>query len=401
PTQASSLKLSDAIKRTLSEHPSLKVFKFRQAALDGQQQTQALTPAYEVAFEVEDLSPTGNLNKLDNAQLTVSLSSIVEMGGKRDARVDVVNGRRSRLEAQQEIEGLNLLGEVTRRYILVLSVQERLALATYASELAEETLEEAQKRVKAGIAPEAEIKRAMAAIGNARLTASSERQQLDYAKRALTLMWNKTTPQFSRVEGDLFHFGADIQFDLLFAKVKQNPAIMLLASEKRLKEAQLRLADTQSSANISWSVGFKHMLDTNETALIAGFSMPLFAPNRHSGAMATAQAARDEVVANKEVTLLKLRTQLYRAYSNRKQAIFTVNSLKNSIIPTLEQALEQTQIAFQRGVYSYLDYLTARQELLFARRALIESASAALRYGADIEQLIAEPLSHPSPGVRP
>ena len=159
------------------------------------------------------------------------------------------------------------------------------------------------------------------------------------------------------------------------------------------------MARTQSSADIKWSVGIKQNQDMGDTGLTAGFRMPLFAPRRSAGAIISAQAARDEVAVRKEATMLKLRNELYHAYTNRKQAIFTVKSLKNSIIPRLEEALNETKIAYQRGRYSYLEYLTARQELLFARRALIESASSALRYGADIEQLIAEPLPASQYGI--
>ena len=391
-SEESTLTLSSAIKRTLEENPSLKVFRFRQTALDGQQQTSTLNPAYEIGFEAENFAGTDNFQALDSIEFTLSLSSIIEMGDKRDARISVINNRSSLLEAERKIKSLNLLGEVTRRYIDVLAAQERVALAKEATQLAKDTLLEVDKRSRAGVAPTAEVKRAMAVVGNAKLTASSEQQQLDYSKLALTMMWNETTPLFARVNGNLFQFSADIEFNKLFAKIKQNPAILAFLTEERLKDAQLRLARTQLSADIKWSVGIRQIQDMNDTALTANFSMPLFAPKRNTGAIISAQAARDEVAVRKEASLLKLHSQLYRAYSSRKQAIFTVKSLKNSIIPTLEMALDETQTAYQRGRYSYLDYLTARQELLFARRALIESASSALRYGADIEQLIAEPL---------
>ena len=53
----------------------------------------------------------------------------------------------------------------------------------------------------------------------------------------------------------------------------------------------------------------------------------------------------------------------------------------------------ETQAAYQRGRYGYLDYVSARQELLSAERTQIEAAAAALTYGAEIEQLTAEPLA--------
>ncbi len=390
--QQNSLTLSSAIKRTLTQHPSLKVFEFRQASLAGQQQTQNLKSGYEVGFEVENFGGSGDLTMVENAEFTVSLSSIIEMGDKREARVGVVNNQKLLLEAERKIATLNILGEVTRRYIAILAAQERVALAKEATQLAQETLLEVEKRAKAGAAPEAEIKRAMAAVGNARLTASSEQQRFTHAKLALALMWNETSASFDRVDGKLLQFSADVAFNQLFAKVKQNPVILAFATEARLKAAQLRLAQTQSSADIKWSVGLRQVQEVNDTAFTAGFSIPLFAPKRNAGAVISAQSARDGVGARREATLLKLRTQLYHAFSNRKQAIFTANSLKDRIIPLLEDALNETQTAYQRGLYSYLDFLTARQELLFARRAMIDAAAAALRYGADIEQLIAAPL---------
>lgn len=387
------LTLSSAIKRTFKDNPSLKVFKFRQKALEGQLQSQSLKPAYEVGFEMENFAGTGDIGVFNSTEFTLSLSSILELGDKRKARAGVISSRSSQIAAMREIEALNVLGEVTRRYIDIIAAQERLLLAKEATLLAEDTLTEVEKRLRAGVAPAAEIKRAQAAVGNARLTTSSEQQQLDYAKVALAMMWNETTPSFTRIEGNLYQFATDIKFEVLLAKVKKNPEILIYATQERLREAQLRLARTESNADIKWSVGIKQIQVLNDTALTAGFSMPLFSSKRNAGAISSAQAAHDEVIVKRAATMLALHNQLYRAYANRKQAIFTAQSLRNSIVPTLTEALNETQIAYQRGRYSYLDYLSARQELLFARRAMIESAAAALRYGTQIEQLIAEPLS--------
>ena len=317
----------------------------------------------------------------------------MELGGKRNARIGVAESQLGQVEAKRKITALNLLSEVTRRYIDVIAAQERLLLANQATLLAEQTIQEVKKRSKAGVAPEAEVKRALVALEHAKLIASSEQQQqLHYSKMALAMMWHETTPSFAQVEGNLYHFSADIDFDTLYNKVKNNPEILTYAAEERLRDAQLRLAKTESSANIKWSVGIKQIQDINDTALTAGFSMPLFSSKRNSGAIISAQAKRDEVTVKKAATMLSLRHQLYRAYANRKQAIFTANSLRNNIIPTLDSALDETKVAYQRGLYSYLDYLSVRQELLSAQRAMIESASSALGYGIEIEQLIAEPL---------
>ncbi len=388
----SELSLATAINQTLGKNPSLKIFKFRHDVLRGKYQTVNLNPAYDLSIEAENFSGSGSRTNFDSSELTVSLSSVIELGGKRQARINVVQSANSKFEAQRQIQALELFGEVTRRYIDVLAAQSRVLLAEEATQLAEDTLLEVNKRSRAGAIPEAEVKRAQAAAGQTRLTVSSEKQQLGYFKVALAALWGEQTPSFTTVSGNLFQFDEDVEFNKLYNKVKQNPAIQIFASEQRLRNAELRLAKTQASTNIRWSVGLRQFQDTMDTAVTAGFAMPLFSASRSEGVIASATVARDEVATQKEITLLKLHTQLFHAYSNRQQAIFTLRKLQNSIIPALEQALKETQQAYQRGRYSYIDYLTARQELISARRTLIDAAAAALRYGADIEQLTAAPL---------
>ncbi|NLR24417.1 TolC family protein, partial [Pseudoalteromonas maricaloris] len=286
-----------------------------------------------------------------------------------------------------------LMAQVTEKYVEVLAAQQRVILAENALSLAQETLEIVSQRNRAGATPEAEVKRSKAVIAQANLTLQSEQKRLEYLKLSLSAYWGETSVSFSRVTGDLFQFGNDSDFSSLFAKLEKNPAIQVYASEQRLKEAELQLAKTESTANIKWSVGVRRSQEVNDTALVAGFSLPLFAEKRNSGAIASALAERDQVAIEKEATKLRFRNHLLRAYSNRKQAILTANSLKQSVIPMLEDALEDTQDAYQKGRYGYLDYVSARQELLNARRTLIDAASAALIYGAEIEKLTNEALS--------
>jgi cobalt-zinc-cadmium efflux system outer membrane protein len=390
---SNSITLNTALKRAIEQNPSLKVFDFRNTALSGQMEIAALKPAYELGLEAENFSGSDELSGFDGAEITVSLSSVLEMGDKRAARRGIVSGSRSVLDAQRQVESLELLGEVTRRYLDVLALQEQVSLAKEANDLADETLKIVKKRAKAGATPDAEVKRAQAAAAQAHLTLLSTQQQLDFLKVSLAALWGESSPNFASVEGDLYDFGTDVEFNTLFAKMEKNPAIRIFADEERLRDAEVRVAKTQSKADISWSVGVRRFQANDDSALVASFSMPLFSSRRNLGAVSTALAQRNEISVQKEVALLSMHTQLFRAFHNRRQAILASKELQSTIIPALSDALKETQTAYQRGRYGYLEYVSARQELLNARRTLIESALSALTYGAEIEQLTAEPLS--------
>lgn len=389
----STLTLPAAVKRALAENPSLKVFKFREQAAKGEIDSAGLRPAYELGVEAENFVGSGNFTGVKQTELTVALSSVFEMGAKRDARLEVAGRKLNRVDAQMQLESLELLGEVTRRYIDVLSAQERVTLAGTANELAKQALLEVRKRANAGATPEAEVRRAEAAAAQAHLAEFSEQKRLAYLKVSLASLWGGAQPDFTVVEGDLYRFGEDASFDALYGRIEQNPQIQMFASEQRLKDAELRLARSQGTSDVSWSVGVRRFQEVDDTALVAGFSVPLFAGKRNKGRLISAEAAKNEVGVRREIALLKLRTQLYHAFSNRQQAIHTADDLRKDIVPALEQALKETREAYGRGRYSYIDYVSARQELLSARRTQIDAATAALRYGADIEQLIAEPLA--------
>ena len=387
------LRLAEAVQRALANNPSLQVFSYRLDALNAKTSAAELRPAFELGFDVENFAGSGSFNSFEQAELTVSLSSTIELGDKRSARMQVMTSRQSRLEAQQQVAALELLGEVTRRFVDVLAAQERIALARQGNALAQEALAEVKKRANAAAAPDAEVKRALAAAAQTHLTVSSEESRIRYLKLALAALWGKKTVDFNAVEGNLYRFSEDVTFDELYQRIALNPAVQIFASESRLREAEIRQARTQASTDIRWSVGLRQFQEVDETALVAGFSLPLFSSRRNNAKVRAATAAFDALAVEKEVTLLALHTQLYRAFNSRQQAIHTADDLRKDIVPALEEALAATKKAYQRGRYSYINYVSARQELLSARRSQIDAATAALRYGADIEQLTGQALT--------
>lgn len=386
------LTLAEAIKKTLNQNPSLNVFPLREQGLQAERETAQLSPAYRVGAELENVAGTGQLSGTKSAELTVSLSSVLELGGKKQARVSVVDQKLALSRIKQQIASLDLLSTVTKNYIQLVIDKQRIQLAEEEVSLAQATADEVNKRVRAAIAPKADYARAVAAVEQARLNVTRVEQRMHAHKMALANLWGQMQPDFNQVSGSLFDYGSSRSFESLFELVKNNPSLEFFAAETRLKESEIRLAKTQQQADIDWSVGLRRSADIDESALVAGFSVPLFAEKRAQSAVKSALAARNEITYHQQDFLLRIHSQLYQAYTARVQAIESATTLRESIIPQLTDALTQTKTAYQRGLYSYLDFLTARQELLNAKRALIEMSADALLLTAEIEQLTAEPL---------
>jgi outer membrane protein, heavy metal efflux system len=384
--------LPAAIQLALSENPDLQVYRFRETGLQGLVQNAGLAPPIDLSAEAENIGGTDEYSGFDSAEFTLALSSVIELGDKREARVAAVEAQRQVIAGERQTRALDLMGEVTRRYVEVVATQARLDLAVNARLLAQEVVQSVEHRARAGAAPEAEPLRARANLAQAELVVTEGQNRLRSARLSLSLLWGDMEPDFVRVAGNLENLGNIGDFDTLYQRAIQNPAIELFASEERLREAEFQLATSQSNTDIGWSVGIRQYQETNDTAFVAGLSIPLVGAKRNTGALQSARAARDEVSMRRETALLNLRASLFDAYQQRKLGIESADSLRSDVIPLLQRALQQTQAAYENGRYSYQEWAAAQQELLSAEYALIAAASAALQSGATIEQLTSEPL---------
>lgn len=393
---AENLNLSKAVEKTLANHPSLNVFELRQQSLRAQGQSSQLRPGYSLDVEAENFAGSNSFSGFDNADITVSLSSTLELGGKRQARNALSKAHIASLDTERELQALSLLGEVTRRYVDALAAQQRIELASASAKLAETTLAQVQKRARAGATPKAEVKRAEAALAQATLSLSSEQNAANNAQSSLSALWGEFALNADTLQGNLFQFGQDKSFADLYQQLQSNPALELFTQRSRIKAAELSLSQSESRFDLDWSVGMRRFQGSDDTALVAGISLPLFNGRRNRGSVAAARAEVEQIQLEQDSALLDLRNQLQRAYNNRQQAIHTVEQLQQHIIPALQEAVVETRKAYERGRYSYRDYASANQELVTAQRRVIDAAAAALRYGADIEQLTAQSLAAPT-----
>ena len=388
----SSLTLKQAISRSLEHHPSLQVYQLRESVLKAEVETAKLRPPLEAGLDMENMLGSGDFGGFDASELTVSLSSVIELGGKRAARQALVSGRAAYLETQRNIDALELLGNVTRHYIELLVVQAEQVLAKDAVLLAQKSVNAVQQRVLAGASPEAELFRARAALAQTTLDAAQKQRQFEQLRVALSLYWGETKPQFEGVAGSLFDVGKPGDLESFYQRALKNPSMLDLVTEKRLRDAELGLARSGSRRDISWSLGARRFQEPGDMALLAGVSVPLLSRQRNQAVVRAAEMRADEVVLHQEHASHQLYARLFDAFVQRRAAIEAKQSLQTQVIPLLELAVQATGKAYERGRYSYLEWVAAQQELLAARQSLIQFAAFAHAYRVEIEQLTAEPL---------
>ncbi|MDB6062916.1 MAG: hypothetical protein JWM78_3019 [Verrucomicrobiaceae bacterium] len=378
------LTLSAAISAALLRNPALHSASFNVRIADAQiaQAQRRLAP--EVGISLENFG--GALGN-DVLESTLSLSQVIELGDKRNRRIDTARGSRDSSVIEREAKQLDVLAEVTRRFIDVAAQQEQLLLIRRSTELTATTLKAITQRVAAARSPEAEKNRATIALGRAQLDEEHARHILLSAHRRLAALWGSTEPNFGDAQANLFALPAVDTFEKLTAKLKANPDFLHFASEARLRDAEWQLAQAEAKSNITVGAGLRHFEETGATGFVVNMSMPLNFGNRNRDAIGAAALRREQVAVDEQNAFMTTQATLFEFYQTLQQARSEVSVLREQLIPQAEAALTQTRYGYERGRFSYLELADAQRELIALQRNAIESAATYHRTRAEIERL--------------
>ena len=387
---ANDINLEAAIKLISERNPSLKVFEIRKRILDGAKTTAELNPELEIGIEVENFAGNSPFNAFRQSELTVALSSVIELGGKKESRNNLVLKQHELLDAQRKVHSLDLISGLTEQFIETLATQERIKLAHESVQLNEDIFKSVKHKANAGAISDVEVKRSFAALKQAQLTLNAEQLKLDRQRVNLSLLWADKTPRFDQLSGSLFNFGHIKDLELVMSNLEQSSLIAVLAANQRMAESQLQIAQAESKADISWSLGIRRIEESNDNALTAGFSIPLFKMKRNEGSLIEAAAEIEALKTKQNIALLELFGQVNELYSLRTSALERYSVLEGEVIPALSEALSLTKAAYLDGRYGYLEYSAARSELIQSKKALIDTAESILKYGVQLERITAE-----------
>ncbi len=301
--------------------------------------------------------------------------------------------QREHIDVERQVTQLDALAEVARRFIHVASDQQQLELTELATRLAQETVTEVERRVEAARSPAVELSRARIVLSRARVEQEHAEHELLTSRRRLAAMWGERDADFERVEADLFRMPVVADYDALAARLSSGPEFLTFASEARQRDAEVQLAMARARASVTWSAGVRRLQRDGDVALVAGISIPLFNAQRARPAIAEAQAARSAVSARQHAAQVRAEASLFELVQELRHAITETQLLRDEVMPLMDEALQATQYAWERGRYSYLEWTEAQRERVAVQRALIEAAANAQIFQVEIERLTGAALN--------
>lgn len=400
------LSLDDAFARVAQSHPDLRLVDARQRVLSAELERAALPPGLVAGLAIENAFGTGEARGFSQAEATLTLAGVLERGGKLDARRALAQSRIDALAVQRETKRLDLLAEVARRYLAVNAAQQQRRIADLDVMQRQRTVAGARQRLLAGASPESVLLTAQAALARSEMDRERATQRGTAARQHLAALWGERDPAFTVAAGDPLQLPEIAPFAELDALLASTPELARFADERRIGEARLQLAVSQSTPDFDWQFGVRRLQDTDDFALIGSVSMPLGSARRAQPERHAAEAELALVGIEREAQEISLYATLADAHGRYRVARFEVARLQSDVLPRLAKAEQAAERAYRGGAISYMDWAFLQSERTTARKQQLETALDAHRALIEIQRLtgqafVAGPASPDTQDIQP
>ena len=387
------LTLDAAMARVVKQHPDLRLYNFTEQGLKAEADKAALTPGMRLNADIENAMGTGNSAGLNSAEFTFSLASMLERGGKREARRALAASRIDALGLQRSAIEMDLLAEVARRYLEVFAAQEMQKIIALDLAQRERTANAAAKRVQAGASHDSVRLTAEAMRARSRLEQSKTKAAHEAAWRRLAILWGETkSSKIMRVAGDAYALPTISDFSVLSDVLKKTPELKRFGDETRIRESRLQLAQSAQATDLEWQVGLRRREAESDWGFVAGVSMPLGNARRAEPDIRFAQAELDSLSVERESSNLSLEATLAQAYGQYTAAKIEIEQIRNDFLPRLIKAEKSAESAYRAGALTYLEWSLLQNETTAARKQQLAAALEAHRALIEIQRLTGEPM---------
>jgi cobalt-zinc-cadmium efflux system outer membrane protein len=389
------LTLRQALALGLAGNPDLAAFSWEVRSGDPRILQAGLIPNPELEVELENFLGTEPSRNFETVETTLSISQLMELGGKRAARIRLASSEKEVSIWDYEAKRADVAAEVAKSFVEVLSAQDRLTLAEELARLAKEVLNAVAARVAAGKISPVEETKASVALSIAGIDLERARLALEGARKQLAATWGNVIPMFSKAVGQLDRLTPIPPPEVLAGRISRNPDVARWAAEMEQRKATLAQERANRIPDVTLSGGVRRSREANDTSFVFGAAVPLPLFNRNQGKIQESQYRISKAENERAAAGNRVLAALSDAYQALAAGHTEATTLKSAVLPGAQSAFEATSEGFRQGKFGYLEVLDAQRTLFEARGRYVEALGAYHKARADTERLIGGELGEP------
>lgn len=392
------LSLRDALTLALERSPRLAGFAWEVRSRQGRAVQAGLFPNPVVDVSVEDFAGSGSLSGFGDSETTLQVAQQIPTAGKR-----VKSRRAADLAAEvgvweYESARLEMYASVAQAFADVLAAQQTVAMTERLAGLANDAMASVSKLVESGAMPAVEKTRAALEVAALRVDLKVARRSLKASRAALAATWGDAQPRFEAATGDLGVVVAPPATEQVRGLIVRNPILRRWEREVERLDAVRELERARRIPDVTVGAGVRRAQAVDETALVAGISIPIPLFDRNQGNRAAAHADLLRARHQYRETEVRLAAELEQAHQEWLARFEEVSELRNSILPSAEEAYRGVRSGFQRGLFRNVDVLDAQRRLFQLRLREISALRGYRLAEAEVERITGTPLGSNAAG---
>lgn len=381
------VRLGDALAAALLRNPELAADAYEVRAREAALVQAAAYPNPTLSVELEDFAGSGQFRGVESAQTTLLLGQLIELGGKRAARLDLAAAARDLAAWDYEVRRIDVLVRTASAFVDVLAAQERSRLAAEGLELARSLQRVASLRLRAGIGSPAEEIRAEVEVDVAGVELEHSDHGLATARQALAATWAGDGARFERAEGALETLPTVPSPEELAQRLEASPSVARWQTELAQRDALRERARSERVPDVTLRAGPRRLSGPDDTALVVEFSLPLPLWDRRRGDVAEAEHRLAKLAADARAARVRAVTELATARVGLEASSEEATLLRTRVLPGTERAVAALRRGYEAGRFAQLELIDAERARLGAREQYLEALAEAHHSAQKIERL--------------
>ncbi len=337
-------------------------------------------------------SSSGAINSTYTGGLTVTAYELDFFGRMGSLKEQALAQYLATTEASQTVQ-ISLIASVAQSWLSLLADEELLAASRQTLATREESLKLVDLKLRHGAASELDLQLGQTLLEGARVTLAQQQRQRAVDENALTLLLGQSLPaapeqqlsgQRQQLSGLQF---AELPAGLPSELLTRRPDIrqaeqLLIASNANIGAARAaffpRISLTAGAGSASSELAGLFKNGSWGWTLAPQLVLPIFDAGRNQANLDGARASRDIAVAQYEKAIQSAFRDVSDALAAR--ATLAEQLRASSALLAAETARSKlTQLRFDNGAASQLDWLDAQRSLFGAQQALVQTRQAYLQ----------------------
>ena len=351
------LTLAEALSLADTANPTVRAKEFEVQSVGANEVTAGLRPNPTANFLAEQFGS----GSVAVTQYTFSVGQPIELGGKRQRRIDSA-------KASTKITGLELADlrrqlvfQVKKSFTDILIAREALALAGQNLAALDEIERVQRFRAERGDISGLDLIRIEVERFAFERDSADARQALAAAKIALrTAIGQERVAEEFDVSGELvFPEISKSKSELYRMALDSRPDLRAAEAAREKARADINLAKANAWWDVTPQIEYQRIGPDNTIGF--GFSLPIKLFDRNQGEITRTQADAKRAEASREALLAQVLAEVDTASVTVTTERGKVTLLRDTYLPKIRQARETIEFAYRRGGVSLLDFLDAQR----------------------------------------